>query len=197
MSFPTHAFDLKLFLLINQEWRSPVLDVIMPILSSMTALFVAMALVLTFMIIRHGKGHIIFFLILLVGMATTDVTSNLIKKQSKRVRPLNSVASTHHQAHGFWQQLPADFVQVKETGSSFPSAHSSNTMVLAILAIMLWPALKKWPLILPMLVGYSRIYLGKHYPLDVLAGWLLGIIVAYVVWMVWKRGLSRFMPNSN
>ncbi|MGL1863881.1 MAG: phosphatase PAP2 family protein [Pseudodesulfovibrio sp.] len=197
MSFPTHAFDLKLFLLINQEWRSPVLDVIMPILSSMTALFVAMALVLTFMIIRHGKGQIIFFLVLLVGMGATDFTSNLIKKQAKRVRPLNSVASTHHQAQGFWDQRPANFVQVKETGSSFPSAHSSNTMVLAILAIMLWPALKKWPLILPMLVGYSRVYLGKHYPVDVFAGWLLGILVAYAVWMVWKRGLCRFMPDSS
>lgn len=196
MFFLTPAIDLKLLLLINQQWRCGLFDFVMPILSSMTALLVAMGIIFIIMTIRDGRRHVVLFLILFAGMGVTDMSTGIIKKQVNRVRPLNEIAGTYHQAHGPWQRLPADFVRTKETGRSYPSAHSSNTMCLAVLAILLWPALKKWPLILPLLVGYSRVYLGKHYPSDVLAGWLFGLVMAYAIWLVWKFGISRFLPDN-
>lgn len=193
MFFLTPALDLKLFILANQQWRNPLFDFIMPILSSMTALMVAMGIIALFALWKGGKRQLLLFLVLLVGMGVSDFSTSLIKKQIKRVRPLNAVAETYHQANGYWEQRPADFVQTKTAGTSYPSGHSANTMCLAVLAIFLWPALKKWPLVLPLLVGYSRLYLGKHYPTDVLFGWLFGFIVAYTVWLIWKYGISRFL----
>lgn len=194
MFFLTPALDLTVFQLVNQEWRCDLFDFIMPLLSSMSLLFVVLAGLAALAVARLGKRQIILFLVLLAGMGLSDMTTKMIKSEIGRVRPLNAIAETHHQAHGTWEQRPADFVRTKESGTSYPSAHSSNTMTLAVLAILLWPGLKKWPLLLPLLVGYSRLYLGKHYPTDVLAGWALGLIVGYAVWLVWRYGISRWLP---
>jgi membrane-associated phospholipid phosphatase len=70
---------------------------------------------------------------------------------------------------------------------SFPSNHAVNAAVLATLATLYMPRL--WPpaVGLAILVGYSRIYVGSHYPLDVLAGGTLGMVVALVLSAVMNR----------
>jgi undecaprenyl-diphosphatase len=191
MFFLTPAFDLWLFRLVNQQWRSPLLDVIMPVLSSMTVLLLCIGAAAVYAGIRYGRGQLVYFLILVAALGLTNAATDVVKDQVKRVRPLNAVAGTYHKAHGPWQQRAQDFEQVKQEGSSYPSAHASNTMCLAVLACLLWPALGKWPLLLPLVVGYSRLYLGKHYPSDVVAGWLFGLAVAMAVWLVWSYWLSR------
>jgi len=197
MFFLTPALDLRLLLLINQDWRCALFDAVMPVLSSKTALFIVLALAVGLAVLRLGKRQFLFFLVLLVGMGLSDATTGVVKSQINRVRPLNAVAGTYHQAHGVWDRRPMDFVQTKEEGSSYPSAHAANTMCLAVLAMLLWPGLRRWPLLLPLLVGYSRVYLGKHYPTDVLAGWLLGLVVAGFVWLAWEYGLSRFFQKKD
>jgi len=192
MFFLTPGLDLKLFLLVNQQWRNPLFDAIMPVLSSMAALFVCLGLAATYAAYRFGRRQIVLFLILLAAMGLANSATDLVKSEVGRVRPLNAVAGTFHQAHGHWDQRPLDFEQTKERGTSYPSAHAANTMCLAALACLLWPALGKWPLLLPLLVGYSRLYVGKHYPTDVMGGWLLGLAVALTVWLVWRYGLRRY-----
>ena len=183
MFFLTHPLDLHLFLLVNQQWRFEALDVLMPIVSSKLVLLSVMTIFCAAAMALKGRRQAVYFLILLAGMGVSDMATNVVKKEINRVRPLNAVAETHHQAHGYWDQRPPDFVQTKESGRSYPSAHSSNSMAFAVLAMLLWPGLKKWPLLLPLTIGYSRLYLGKHYPTDVLAGWALGLIIAYGVWL--------------
>lgn len=197
MFFLTPAFDLELFVLINQHLRCGLFNLIMPIISSTTILFAAMGVAAIAAVLLRGKRQLIYMLILVAAMGLSDFTTGVVKDQVQRVRPLNAVAGTHQYAHGFWQQVPHDFVQTKETGTSYPSAHSSTTMAVAVLSMLLWPGLKKWPLLLPLFVGYSRVYVGKHYPTDVLAGWLFGLGVAIVIWMVWRHGVSRLLPGDD
>jgi undecaprenyl-diphosphatase len=61
---------------------------------------------------------------------------------------------------------------------SFPSNHAVNASVLATLATLYMPRLCLPAVALAILVGYSRVYVGVHYPLDVLGGSVLGVVVA-------------------
>jgi len=76
---------------------------------------------------------------------------------------------------------------------SFPSGHSSGSMIAyGLLSYIAWSSLPApWNLVIavilaavPFMVGISRIYLGVHYPSDVVAGWLLGLIVLTFVVLV-------------
>jgi len=79
-----------------------------------------------------------------------------------------------------------------DTDSSFalPSGHALMSVV-----ILGWVALRHpkshfimWGMpILAILIGLSRVYLGVHYPSQVLAGWLFGILLLYIFWMVGKK----------
>jgi len=60
-----------------------------------------------------------------------------------------------------------------------------------MLAMLLWPRTRRVLWALPVVVGWSRVYLGKHYPLDVVAGWALGAVVGWLLWCAWKRAAPR------
>ena len=63
-------------------------------------------------------------------------------------------------------------------GDSFPSAHAATSFAAAVLLTSLFP--RRWPVFfgLAVAMAYSRVYVGVHYPGDVLAGALLGVLVA-------------------
>jgi membrane-associated phospholipid phosphatase len=83
----------------------------------------------------------------------------------------------------------ADIYDIAAQGFSFPSAHSTNVAtVFGTLAINLR---KRWvtvvAIVIPLLTGISRFVVGAHYPTDVLAGWLLGILSVAIVHTLQKR----------
>jgi undecaprenyl-diphosphatase len=70
---------------------------------------------------------------------------------------------------------------------SFPSNHAVNSSVLATLAILYLPRLWLAAAALVLLIGFSRVYVGVHYPLDVLGGSALGIVVALTLSAIMAR----------
>jgi undecaprenyl-diphosphatase len=181
------SFDLSLQVLLNQQWRSPVLDAALPVLSLRAPLFVLLAGLLVWRAARRGKGQAVYFLVLLTAMGLSDLACNAVKHEVGRLRPLHSVAGTYHQESGQWLRLPPDYVPDRARDTSFPSAHAANSAALTLLACLFWPRLRRGLWLLPVLVGWSRIYLGKHFPLDIVGGWALGALVGALVWLAWKR----------
>lgn len=202
MHFDTPTFDLLLQQLINQQGHAAILNGAMRLLSSKTLLFALLLPAAWLTVRRLGKRQLVLFAVLLVGMGLADFGTGLVKDEIGRVRPLNSVPGTHFVEDGVWQRRPPDFAQTKERGSSYPSAHAANSMCLALLALRLWPGMRRSLrgalCALPFAVGYSRVYLGKHFPTDVLAGWLLGMVVAVLLGLAWKEwGAQRLMARRS
>ena len=101
-------------------------------------------------------------LVLLAGSLASILLTTLLKGQFGRVRP--QIVP--------WLDLP--------TNASFPSGHSSNTMaILLLFALLTGGGWRTWVAVAAaLLVGWTRIVLGVHWPSDVLAGWMLGAGVA-------------------
>lgn len=187
MPFQTQAWDLHLFELVNMQWRNAVLDLLMPVASHTPLLWMLAVLALLLLLPRRGPLAVLFMALVLGGsVGLADLITNQGKGAVGRVRPLNALPGVHFQQEGEWRTRPADFVQDKERGSSYPSGHAANSMALALAATLLWPGIgscvRPWIFLLPLVVGYSRLYLGKHYPTDVLAGWVVGAFAAVLLW---------------
>lgn len=77
--------------------------------------------------------------------------------------------------------------------NSFPSDHATLAAVIAVTAAFAWP---KWGigfLALAFVIGFSRVYVGVHYPGDVLVGWAIGSFAAIVAWLV-VANAARALP---
>ncbi len=197
MQFDALPWDLSLFVLFNQTLRSGVLDFLAPLFSSAMLLFLLPAATAPLVWRRCGKGTALRILVILVAMGLSDLVSGQIKDVTLRVRPQHSVAGTWTLEGGTWRQLPADFTPVKRTGSSLPSAHAANTMALAVLTALFWRKARPWIFALPLLTGWSRLYLGKHFPMDVVAGWGLGLIVGLLAFAAWRRWLEPLANKAD
>ncbi|MDP3426402.1 MAG: phosphatase PAP2 family protein [Humidesulfovibrio sp.] len=184
--FPTLPADHALLLLLNQDWRAPALDLLLPVFSLRSALFVILSGLMVWRCRKHGKSQALYFMLMVLAMGLTDLTTNQVKHAVGRLRPENAVGGTYRMESEQWLRLPADMAPDRERGTSFPSAHAANSAALAFMAAMLWPRLRRGIWALPLLVGWSRIYMGKHYPTDVLGGWLLGLLMGWLFWRLWQ-----------
>lgn len=195
MAFTTPEWDLALFKLINIQWRTDVLDVLMPIFSNRMLVWVVAIPLILLAGIKTKKWRQLLIGLAIVGavVGAADLGTNVIKDAAGRVRPKNAIAQSHYYNYkkSEWLQRPADFVQKDTRGSSFVSAHASNSIAAVTIAMLLWPKLRSFLWLLPLFVGYSRIYLAKHYPMDVLGGWIFGLCLSY---MLWKMVLYRLAP---
>lgn len=152
---------------------SPMLDSLMPIITNLGytwtivgALFVIMLLCLRQQ--RYKKA-----MIALIGIGGSAAVNLILKALFQRDRP------------DLWQRL------VTENSHSFPSGHAMASASLAmVIVVLLWPTkcrmLAIWAgLTYVLFIGFTRLYLGVHYPTDIIAGWLMAsswvIITAAII----------------
>jgi len=127
------------------------------------------------------------FSIVLVMILISDQSANIFKDSLQRLRPC-------------YDELIKDSVRLVKQGCGgkygFFSAHASNSFSLAVFFGLLFKDFSKYPiyftLIFASLISYSRIYLGVHYPLDIIFGALFGVINGLVIYSVHERILKSF-----
>jgi len=164
-------FDQWLFLRINNDLTNPVFDVALPFMRTSLHWAPLYAFIIIFVLLNFkGKGvwWVVFFL---ATVALTDMTGNYgFKHGFERLRPCNDP--------NFFYRVRL-LVNQCSGGYSFTSNHAANHFAMATFFFFTFRGfLKKWALlgfVWAGIVGYAQIYVGVHYPIDVLAGSLLGI----------------------
>ena len=113
-----------------------------------------------------------FLLSMAVAFPLERLLYHLLKQSLKRDRPCERIVDVE-----FRVRPPDRF--------SFPSGHTTSAFLMMTLLAGFFPALKIPALLWATTVGFARVYLGVHYPTDVLAGAILGIITARIgIWFV-------------
>lgn len=136
--------------------------------------------------IYSRKDFIKIIFAVLITIILSDQVSNVFKYRFKRLRP------THNNELKDKIKVVNNYYGGKY---GFYSAHASNSAAITCLALILFKnnRNKYWLLIYPFLSGISRMYLGVHYFSDVLVGWMMGSILAMLVyWMFYKySGMNK------
>ena len=201
--------DQKLLFLINREWTCGPLDRLMAVMSSAAFWTIPLALAGVAALIWGGFKGRAFVLVALVSFGLSDgVVGRFLKRTVERPRPhqtepgVRMVDLAGSAYVGAFKPLKVKISQGTgwdQPGRSFPSNHATNTMAVALLAALFFRR-RGWLAFIPAgLVAYSRVYVGSHWPSDVIAGMFLGVAVASFVLalaeFVWRRLAPKRWPE--
>ena len=175
-------YDHICWFYINNQWHTAVLDAIVPFFRNPWFWSPLYLFLLIFMPSRFGKKGWIWCLIFLLCFAISDqLSASLLKPMFHRVRPCNNpdLATLIH------------LIVPCGGGFSFPSAHASNHFAMGVFSALTLSKYIKWiwfiPLLWAMIVALSQVYVGVHYPLDVLGGALLGSTIGICAGKLFNR----------
>jgi membrane-associated phospholipid phosphatase len=173
-------FDVQLFHFINQTIANDVFDVVCPVVRDSTFLGVCYV---AFAAITYRRFPDQFLKIVALGaltfLLTDQVSSHLIKPFFHRLRPCND--------HLVNARL---IIEQCGSGFSFVSAHAANSFGMATFLSFIWLDKRSCVVLLLIwasLISFSQVYVGIHYPGDVIAGGILGVIIGTTTSILYRR----------
>lgn len=157
-----YSIDLTLFYFFNHTISTGFLDKFFSIITNVNNWYIAYIILLGILVTKGGRqGRIAAVAVILMIIITDQLQHKIIKEIFQRIRPCNALSDV--------------LTPLGCTGSfSFPSNHATNNFAVAALFYRLYPKLKYPLFISASLIAISRVYLGLHYPSDIIAGALIG-----------------------
>jgi len=186
------TYDKTLFVYLN-NLGSHEFDFIWIILSNkLTNIFLYLGAVLLFFKSNNSKSTGMLVLLILIMIIFTDQTTNLFKDGFSRLRPCHD-------------PFVSDIARlVKESCGGlygFFSAHASNSFALASFFFFVYYKIIQRKIILffvlASLVSYSRVYIGVHYPLDIITGSVFGFVSGFILFKFWIFSLKRINTSNS
>src|SRR6266487_2905851 len=201
--------DQSLFHLINEQWTSPALDLFMAALSNSEIwkpLFVAIGLSALFF---GGFKARAFVICLALSLLIAELLTGVLKSAVDRHRPkqveserMVELQKTHPKFMSLFKKRTIRFSDQSDrssSGPSFPSGHMTNNTVIAVYCTLFYRRRGWFYWIITAAVGYSRIYLGAHWPSDVLVTVFLAageaLIMLGLFELIWRTMGKRWAPN--
>jgi undecaprenyl-diphosphatase len=179
--------DYETWYYLNTVWHNDVLDAIIPYLRNQwtwAPLYLFLLLFTTMNFGRKGWMWCVFFL--LTFALSDQLSAHLIKPYVHRLRPCNNP----------YLQEFVHIIVPCGSGYSFPSSHAANHFALAVFSSITMSRLSKWVWTISLLwafsVAYAQVYVGVHFPLDVICGGMVGIFAGIITGKLYNKvyGLS-------
>lgn len=177
------SWDITLFHLINGQWQNGFLDWFMPFMTDLKNFRYVLPILAVWLLVKEKKAGIVFLVFFGLTLAITDpFSSRLLKEWLGRIRPCHLLAEV---------RLLTDC----NTSYSFPSSHAVNIFAAAF--FLSQPLKKLSPLFFGIagIVGYSRIYIGIHYPFDVVGGAAIGLLIAWPMRWLKDQVVARWIKS--
>lgn len=179
-----YSIDLSVFYFFNHTISAKFLDKFFSIITNVNNWYIAYLILLGISYTKGGiKGKLAVVGIILLITITDQTGYRLLKEWFARPRPCNTLSDV--------------LIPIGCTGTfSFPSNHALNNFAAAVFFYRLFPNLKWILFIAASLVSISRVYLGLHYPSDIIGGALLGSAFGYL----FASGtiyLEKYLINKN
>jgi len=179
--------DEQLFYLLNTRIHNSFFDLVLPILRNKYFWVPLYTFIIFFLFYNFNpRKALIYLLSLMLTLTISDqLSSNLIKNQVKRPRPCQQ-----------YKIMKEGRVLVRcGNGYSFTSSHATNHFAMAFflsLSLGQWLPKIKMPLyIWAAVISFSQIYVGVHFPLDILMGTLLGSLIGILCALIF----NTIQPN--
>ncbi|MDH3277645.1 MAG: phosphatase PAP2 family protein [Nitrosopumilus sp.] len=189
----TKRFDDSIILFVSENVGDPTLDIIMQIITESGDPFYMLGFGVIALIVKKTRRIGITLMILIV---ISTLLTGYIKCGVDRDRP-----DFDYEGVDFPVQISRDtFAMFCEGGfdASFPSGHAARSIIFGIvLAYALSERFPRWCYLLfayPILVSISRIYVLQHFPMDVIGGTILGIMLTGV--LAYRTKLEKFFDKS-
>jgi membrane-associated phospholipid phosphatase len=179
-------FDALLFDAINQGMSNAFFDMILPLFREKIFWGPFYLFIISFILLNFSpKKALILLLGIALSVAVADFTSSkLIKKNVQRIRPCNDDIFSPH----IIKRVPCG------SGFSFTSSHACNHFAVAVFLIGIFGRERSWikPALLlwAFLIAFAQVYVGVHYPLDVIVGGIIGSLIGLSILTLKSRILK-------
>ncbi len=170
------SVDINLIIWIHQYFSNTLFDIFMPFITNKnnwTLPIIGLIIVLGFFSGKRGK---IALTILIISLSFTDaICAQLLKPFFERIRP----------SHLNLEEI--NLLVSKGGKWSMPSNHAANIFALAVVLSYFYKEYKSILLILAILISFSRVYVGVHFPGDVIAGGCIGYFISTSLLILWGK----------
>ena len=179
--------DKDILFFINQTVSNSLFDFIMPIITDEHNWTIPILTLITFLLFfNKGKGKIVLAIIIISLSINDYFCASILKPYFARLRP----------SHEFLEYI--NLLVPKGGKWSLPSNHASNIFALATIIGYFYSKTKFSMYFLAILVCLSRVYVGVHYPFDVITGALIGYSISWIIITGWiELKLKMFKRNQS
>lgn len=180
-----YSIDLNIFYFINKTLANPVFDRVLVPLRTSEYWFIAYAILIYFLVTKFkAPGRLLLLTIALAIIFSDQFNSQFLKELVGRIRPCHSLPDVR-------LLVPCG------GGKSFPSSHAVNYFTLAALMTYFFPQYKYHFYTLASLIAFSQVYVGVHYPSDVLVGSFLGFTIGTLFVLFHKKLILKMFKITD